>query len=171
MIQVKQLCVGVLLVMFLFNCGGDKKKDTPKQQLKLSSGTEDKKVDSNVTNLVISGNDALQFDKKELRAKAGQSVKLTLRHTGKMNAKIMGHNIVILKQGVNLSSFGNRAASASDNNYIPKNAENEVIAYTKLIGGGQTTSIEFDAPAVGVYDFLCSFPGHYALMKGKFIVE
>ncbi|HBX64839.1 MAG TPA: azurin, partial [Balneolaceae bacterium] len=26
-------------------------------------------------------------------------------------------------------------------------------------------------PEAGTYDFICSFPGHYALMKGKFIVE
>ncbi|MCA9748564.1 MAG: azurin, partial [Romboutsia sp.] len=23
----------------------------------------------------------------------------------------------------------------------------------------------------GTYDFMCSFPGHYSVMKGKFIVE
>ena len=41
----------------------------------------------------------------------------------------------------------------------------------KLIGGGEETTVTFDAPAKGTYDFICSFPGHYALMKGKFIVE
>ena len=40
-----------------------------------------------------------------------------------------------------------------------------------MIGGGQTTSITFTAPAAGTYDFICSFPGHSGLMKGKFIVE
>ena len=29
----------------------------------------------------------------------------------------------------------------------------------------------FLPPKKGVYDFICSFPGHYAMMKGKFIVE
>ena len=46
-----------------------------------------------------------------------------------------------------------------------------MIAHTDLIGGGQVTSIEFDAPDAGTYEFLCSFPGHSGLMKGKFIVE
>ncbi|MEM6771051.1 MAG: plastocyanin/azurin family copper-binding protein, partial [Bacteroidota bacterium] len=27
------------------------------------------------------------------------------------------------------------------------------------------------APAAGEYDFICTFPGHYGVMKGKFIVE
>ena len=40
-----------------------------------------------------------------------------------------------------------------------------------MIGGGQSDTIEFDAPEPGTYDFICSFPGHYSVMKGKFIVE
>jgi azurin len=40
-----------------------------------------------------------------------------------------------------------------------------------MIGGGEQTTITFDAPEKGVYDFICSFPGHVALMQGKFIVE
>lgn len=168
---IKFLVTGVLLGTLLFSCGGEKKKEAPEQKIKLGTKKEEKKVDSNLANLVIAGNDAMQFDKKELRVKAGQKVKLTLRHTGKMDVNVMGHNLVILKQGVNLTAFGNKAATARDNGYIPADAEGDIIANTKLIGGGQTTSIEFDAPAAGTYDFLCSFPGHYALMKGKFIVE
>ena len=40
-----------------------------------------------------------------------------------------------------------------------------------IIGDGETAVIEFDSPAVGEYEFLCSFPGHSGMMKGKFIVE
>lgn len=169
--SIKYLLTGVLAATLLFNCGGDKKKEETKEKIKLGTQKEEKKVDDNVANLVISGNDAMQFDKKELKVKAGQKVKLTLRHTGKMDVNVMGHNVVILKQGVSVSAFGNKAAAAKANGYIPEGSEGDVIANTKIIGGGQTTSIEFDAPAAGTYDFLCSFPGHYALMKGKFIVE
>jgi len=56
------------------------------------------------------------------------------------------------------------------NDYIPKDTQ-DVIVHTKIIGGGETTTIEFDAPAVGTYDFICSFPAHFAMMNGKFIVE
>jgi azurin len=40
-----------------------------------------------------------------------------------------------------------------------------------LIGGGESTTIEFEAPEKGEYTFLCTFPGHFGLMNGKFIVE
>ncbi|MFD2725235.1 azurin [Hyunsoonleella rubra] len=168
---IKILFTGVILASLVFSCGGEKKKELPAQKMKLGTKKEEKKVDDSVANLVVAGNDAMQFDKKELKVKAGQKVKLTLRHTGKMDINVMGHNIVILKQGVDITAFGNKAATARDNGYIPADAEGDIIAMTKLIGGGQTTSIEFDAPAPGTYDFICSFPGHYALMKGKFIVE
>jgi len=40
-----------------------------------------------------------------------------------------------------------------------------------MLGGGETTTIEFTAPGAGIYDYICSFPAHYGLMKGKLIVE
>ena len=113
----------------------------------------------------------MQFDKKELRVKAGQKVTLTLKHTGKIAVNVMGHNVVILNKGVDVNAFASKAAMAKDTNYIPQDALGDIIAYTDLIGGGQITSVTFNAPAVGTYDYICSFPGHVALMKGTFIVE
>ena len=152
------------------SCGSEKKKEES-QEIKINSPAEtQKKVDENVANVVISGDDLMKFDKKEIIVKSGQKVKLTLRHIGKLDIKVMGHNVVILKQDVNVTTFAASASTASDNQYIPKDSE-DIIAHTDLIGGGQTTSIEFDAPEAGEYTFICSFPGHYAMMQGKFIVE
>lgn len=124
-----------------------------------------------VAELTISGNDQMQYDKNELRVKAGQKVRLTLTHSGTMAKNAMGHNWVLLKEGVDLAGFGQKASTAMDNDYIPESEEGNIIAHTKMLGGGESDTIEFTAPAKGTYDFLCSFPGHYALMKGKFIVE
>lgn len=121
--------------------------------------------------LVLEGNDAMQFNKKELRVKAGQTVKLTLKHTGKLAKAAMGHNFVLLAQGTNVADFGQKAAQARDNDYIPKSEASKIIAHTKMIGGGETTSVTFKAPKKGTYTYICSFPGHYALMQGKLIVE
>lgn len=170
--SLKFLLKVIFAVALLFNCGGDKKKEAPKEKITLG-GTKsvEKKTDSKVTELVIIGDDMMKFNTKELKVKSGQKVKLTLRHKGKMDVNVMGHNVVILKQGVNAAAFAARAASARDTKYIPVGSEGDIVVATDLIGGGQTTSVEFDAPAVGTYDFICSFPGHYALMQGKFIVE
>jgi azurin len=51
----------------------------------------------------------------------------------------------------------------------PKN-DARIIAHTKLIGGGETTTVSFPTAKLkkgGDYTFFCSFPGHWAQMKGK----
>lgn len=158
-----------LVSLLLFNCGGEAKKEEKKQiQLKSSTPTSTTEA-AEGTLLSIEGNDLMKYNKTELRAKAGQKVTLTLRHTGKMSKEIMGHNFVLLKQGTNMQEFANKAVDARENDYIPEGGA--AIAHTKMLGGGETDTIVFDAPAPGTYDFICSFPGHLALMKGKFIVE
>ena len=120
--------------------------------------------------VTIEGNDRMQFNLNEIKVEAGQTVVLTLKHVGKLPKAAMGHNWVLLTQGTNIQEFGAAASKAAGNDYIPEDTDN-VIVNTELIGGGQETTIEFTAPEAGTYDFICSFPGHYALMKGKFIVE
>lgn len=122
--------------------------------------------------LVLNGTDAMQFDKKELKVKAGQTIKLTFKHVGKLPKTAMGHNFVLLQQGTDVAAFGSLAAQARDTDYIPKEETSSVLAHTKLLGGGESDTITFVAPKKkGTYPYICSFPGHYALMQGKFIVE
>ena len=52
----------------------------------------------------------MQFDKKVLSASPGQKVTLTLNHTGRGNKMIMGHNFVLLKSGVDVDDFAQRAS-------------------------------------------------------------
>ena len=121
--------------------------------------------------ITISAGDDMKYDLTEITVKEGQTVNLTLKHTGTLAKTAMGHNFVLLANGVDLAAFANAAVNAADNDYIPKTMDKDVIAHTQTIGGGETTEIEFQAPEKGTYDFLCSFPGHFAMMKGKFIVE
>lgn len=119
--------------------------------------------------LELSASDQMKFDKDRFLVKEGQEVTLNLTHAGEMEKAVMGHNFVLLAKGTDLADFAGRAASAKDSDYIPEG--DEVLAHTGLIGGGESTSVTFTAPARGQYDFICSFPGHYALMKGKLIVQ
>ena len=166
---VKYVLVAACSAVVLIGCGG-------KEEKKKAGFSYEKKADvvkevkDNSNDVVITGNDAMQFNKKEIRVKAGEKVKITLKHIGKMDKNVMGHNFVLLKQGVSVSAFGNKAATAKATNYIPDNGK-DVIAHTDIVGAGETSIVEFDAPAPGTYEFLCSFPGHYAMMKGTFIVE
>ncbi len=127
-------------------------------------------AEDGVSKVDLYSNDQMKFDKNEITVKAGTKVELILTHTGTMAVEVMGHNFVLLKQGTDLVEFTTEAGKAAANAYVPVGSA-AVIASTELIGGGGSTTVTFDAPEAGTYDFICSFPGHYALMKGKFIVE
>lgn len=120
--------------------------------------------------IVIESNDQMRFNLSEITVKQGQTVVLTLKHVGKLPKVAMGHNWVLLQPDTDLATFAMKSMKARDNEYVPTKAP-EVVVNTILLGGGEETTIEFDAPAPGIYSFICSFPGHYALMQGTFIVE
>ena len=124
--------------------------------------------------ITITGNDTMQFDVKEFSVKAGAKVELTFKNIGKLPKLAMGHNLVILKEEVSPLKFGQKimGMGASPTNPLPKESLEEVIAATKLLGPGETEKLTFTAPKqAGLYQFLCSFPGHYAIMRGVMVVE
>ncbi|MEN8772742.1 MAG: azurin [Akkermansiaceae bacterium] len=131
---------------------------------------EEKKADQEVT---IEANDQMQFNKKAFEIKAGETVKLTLKHVGKLPKVAMGHNIVILKKGTNLAGWASKAMTAAATDYIPADevSKKAVVAHSKVLGGGETDSITFSIKDAGEYQYLCSFPGHFALMQGKITVK
>jgi azurin len=124
-----------------------------------------------VCKLEISGNDQMQFDKKELAVAADcTQVELTLKHTGKLPAQAMGHNWVLSK-AADMAGAASDGMSAGFANDHVKKGDTRVIAHTKIVGGGQNTSITFPTSALKKgesYTFFCSFPGHSSLMKGAF---
>ena len=120
--------------------------------------------------IVLHAGDDMKFDLREIRVKAGDTVRLILKHTGKAPKTAMGHNFVLLKSGVSVDDFIAKAVAAKDSDYIPAGTK-DVIAHTRLIGGGESDHIEFVAPAKGTYSYICSFPAHAMIMNGKFIVE
>ena len=171
---MKKLMIAFVAALAI-SCGDNKKEE--KTELQIGAPTEEaapaatESVDSQVAEVTITGNDQMKFDKNEIRVKAGQKVKLTLKHVGKMEKSVMGHNWALLTQDADMATVGQASATAADTDYIPADMKDKFIAHTKMLGGGESDTIEFDAPAPGTYTFMCTFPGHYALMQGKFIVE
>jgi azurin len=131
------------------------------------------KADVKVT---ITGNDTMQYDKNEFTVTVGQTVALTLKNVGQLPVEAMGHNLVILKPGTDMAKFamaGMSGLSETPKRYVPKEKEwtDKIIVQTKVLGPGQEETIAFTAPEAGTYDYLCTFPGHFAIMKGKMIVK
>ncbi|MDP4687137.1 MAG: azurin [Salibacteraceae bacterium] len=169
---MKKVILFIGAAIFMIACSGNNQKEEAEHaEMAAKPEVKTEMVEENVSVINLNSNDQMRFDKSEIRVKAGAKVKLTLNHTGQMAKEVMGHNFVLLNQGVVTADFATEAVAAGlANNYVPEHSK-DVIVHTITIGGGQSTTIEFDAPAVGTYDFICSFPGHYGMMNGKFIVE
>ena len=116
----------------------------------------------------VEANDAMQFNTKEIQvSKACKEFTITLKHTGTQPKASMGHNIVIGK-AEDMDGIFKDGVGAADTDYV-KPDDARVVAHTKLIGGGEESSLTLDPAklADGEYKFACTFPGHGALMNGK----
>lgn len=119
------------------------------------------------------GTEKMKFDKEEIVAKPGETLHIVLKAEGTMPKAIMAHNFVLLKPTADVAEFNKAAFNARPTDFIPPEKKDDVIANTALAGAGETVEVTFKAPAkAGSYNFLCSFPGHYAMgMRGKLIVK
>ncbi|MBL4817192.1 azurin [Shewanella sp.] len=129
---------------------------------------------ANECELTISANDAMQFDTKELSVPAScKEVTLTLTHSGQLPKAAMGHNWVLTK-AADMQAVANDGMGAGvDKNYV-KDGDTRVIAHTDVVGGGSSSSITFSTEGMSAseaYKFFCSFPGHWAIMQGSFIIK
>ncbi len=87
----------------------------------------------------------------------------------------MPHNWVLVRPGAE-EQVGQAAAQmvaladGFDRHYVPDSPD--VLVHTRILDPKTSSTIYFTAPkAPGRYPFLCSFPGHYQLMRGVLVVE
>lgn len=121
----------------------------------------------------LEGNDAMKFNLSRIDVpKSCASFTIHLKHTGQLARNVMGHNVVIAKPAdvAAIDADGIRAGLTAD--YI-KAGDTRVIAHSKVIGGGQSTSVSFPVAKLGTgaNTFFCSFPGHSGLMRGTVQVK
>lgn len=99
-------------------------------------------------------------------------VTVTITHTGNLPAVAMGHNWVLVPEDA-LQAVAQAGQNAgADANYVPD--DDRIIAATSVVGGGESASVTFSLDALqdGVaYRYVCTFPGHWAVMQGTFSVS
>src|SRR5207342_1055046 len=122
----------------------------------------------------IEGNDAMQYNVGSIAVPAScGNFTINLKHADKMPVAAMGHNVVIAKTADQQAVSADGMAAGVAANYV-KADDARVIAHTKLVGGGESTSVTFPTSKIktgGPYEFFCSFPGHAAMMKGTIAVQ
>ncbi|MGB0371525.1 MAG: plastocyanin/azurin family copper-binding protein [Opitutales bacterium] len=123
--------------------------------------------------LVVSGMDNMMFDINKLEAVEGQRVKLVFKNIGNIPKSAMGHNWVLLAPGTDIAEFAVDAATYMTDNYVPTREPNAslVLASTKILGPKEEAVVYFTAGAPGEYPYVCTFPGHAAIMQGVLTVK
>ena len=128
---------------------------------------------ANPCDVTVESTDQMNFVQTELTVPAScKEVTLTLKHIGTMPATSMGHNWVLTETS-KLRSVAIAGMNEADNAYVPKD-DARVLAHTAVIGGGESDTITFSTEGLtpgGDYSFFCSFPGHWSIMKGKFVFQ
>jgi azurin len=112
----------------------------------------------------------LQYAQKEFRVKAGERISLTFE-----NPDLMPHNFVLLKPGAEnrVGEMANMLVTkpeAISMHYVPESPD--IICHTRLVNPSSSCTIHFNAPATrGDYPYMCTFPGHWMIMRGVMHVE
>jgi azurin len=117
----------------------------------------------------IESNDAMQFNVANIDvSKKCKEFVVTLKHVGKLPKAAMGHNLVVTKTADMTAVSTDGMAAGVPNDYV-KVKDARVLAQTKLIGGGETTTTKIAVASLSdkeSYVFFCTFPGHSSMMKG-----
>lgn len=121
----------------------------------------------------IEANDQMKFSVTNIEAKPGEQIRVVLKNVGKMPKAAMGHNFVLLAAGANATDFANKSVMAAATNYIAPELKGQVLFSTPLTGPGETVEVTIKVPAkAGTYNYICSFPGHFAAgMRGTLVVK
>lgn len=107
----------------------------------------------------------MAFDKTTLTVPAGSEVHLVVK-----NAKpgLLAHNWVLVNPGTEAAVAASGLSVGPAGNYITPGPD--VLAFTPLAQPGSSSEVTFNAPPPGTYPYICSFPGHYMMMKGTLTV-
>lgn len=166
--MIKAMLPLVAVAMMAVSCGGEKPANETETTTTPTEVVEDVPA---VVEITIEGNDQMKYNMDRIDVKEGQTVRLTMKNVGELPKEAMGHNWILLASGTDKEKFAADAMTAKETDFIPAGYESAIIAHTKLLGPGESETIEFAAPAKGFYTYLCSFPGHFAFMKGTLYVQ
>lgn len=157
MLNKLSMAVVGIAMMLMVACGGGGGNETAAEKPAA-------KASSDITEIIIEpvGNE-MKYAQTEFTVKAGSKVRLIMKNTATLDAMV--HNVVIMKPGSDGTAVGMAALQAGEaKEYIPEDAA--IMFYTPLAKPGETTQVEFTAPPAGDYPYICTFPGHFSLMKG-----
>ena len=111
------------------------------------------------------------FDVTRFTVKPGQPVRIDF-----INPDATAHNLVIVKPGATeevglaANEMAKDPETVKSGQFLPKS--NKVLYHTSMLQPESAESLRFTAPkTTGQYPYLCTFPGHWVIMKGVMVVK
>ena len=156
----------VLMLVFALACGDwstaskEQAGDAGKAEIPPSSAQWLQVVE------IATKGDTLNYDRDTLSVNATRDVTVKFHNA----ASSLQHNWVLVQPGSKdaIATAGIEAGEV--NSWLPP-SDPRVIAFIKLLDGGDRGEANFKAPPAGVYQYVCTFPGHNFTMYGDFVVS
>lgn len=154
----------LLLSLLLFP--GCEYQDSPADLSRLKKATSDSSGTLHIE--IRSLDNKMKFNKDTLHVPAGKQCTITLINEATFDA--MKHNLVIVPKGKTeeIAMLGLKAGM--DNDYIPY-GDHDVLAHTPMADPGETVQLTYTFTRAGTYEFVCTYPGHYQMMRGTIVVQ
>jgi len=115
---------------------------------------------------IASVGNTMTFDKTKLTVPTGAQVHVTFKSNSSQD--VLMHNWVLVNPGKEAAVAAAGLAKGADAGYLAPGPD--VLASTEMAKPGGTVETTFTAPAPGNYPYICTFPGHYIMMKGVLTV-
>ena len=113
----------------------------------------------------------LRYDTARLVVEAGKPYELVFE-----NPDAMPHNLVIVMPGT-MQAVATAVQTQAPDKLDAKGrayllaGDPRILEATKLVEAGKSETLRLTAPTTeGTYPYVCTFPGHWAIMKGELIV-
>jgi azurin len=190
--KITNLLLTFSLLIFFVACGGGESSETDtaeSQQSQEQEAQETSTMTEDIRTIDIIGIDEMKFAVESemegitvgsstgggnlllletIEVQPGEEIRIRLTTRSDLPPSAMSHNWVLMILGADSEAYVSQASTASDQDYTPDELSDQVLFHTEMVGGGETTEVTFTAPSEpGDYEYLCSFPGHYAAgMKG-----
>lgn len=171
-----RFAIGVVAIFVLCGCGREAPPPTVPAAEAAAAATVPAGTPESPREVRIEVGDTMKFSVTRIEAAAGETLRLVLVNKGSAPKEAMGHNWVLLRPGADATAYAQAAVGARATDYLPPERSADVLAHTKLLGGGGRDAVVFTVPAEAASGtemvYLCTFPAHLQLgMKGVLAVR
>ncbi len=125
---------------------------------------------SSAKKMTLNAVTGLQYEPSRLKVAPGTRVALTFHNTDPS----MPHNVVVVKADA-MEDFGEQSMVLASNpraiatHYVPDDPAE--ICFSPILTPGDQYTVYFEAPKeTGRYRFLCTYPGHWKVMRGSLYI-